>query len=82
MCKEVTPDTGISKKAMATLNHIVADKFETIMNEARSLVVNNHKGTITSKEIETACKLLIWGELGVGAISAGRKAISKYSGSE
>merc|ERR1711976_898186 len=81
VCKEVCPDSGISKKAMKTLNHIVADKFEQIMNEARSLNLNNKKGTITSKEVETACRLLIRGDLGTNAVHAGRKAISKYSDS-
>ena len=64
MCKEVCPDSGVSKKAMTTLNQIVADKFEAIMLEARGLIVTNKKGTLTSKEVETACKLLVKGELG------------------
>ena len=39
VCKEVTPDTGISKKAMTTLNQIIADKFEAIMTESRGLII-------------------------------------------
>ncbi len=68
MCKEVCPDSGISKKAMVTLNQIIADKFESIMNESRGLVINTKKSTITSKEVETACRLLISGELGNNAV--------------
>ena len=64
VCKEVCPETGISKKAMSTMNHIIADKFEEIMSESRGLIVNTKKGTITSKEVETACRLLIKGDLG------------------
>ncbi len=64
VCKEVCPDSGVSKKAMTTLNQMMADKFETLMNEARGLVINQKKGTLTSKEIETACRLMIKGELG------------------
>ena len=82
VCKEVCPDSGISKKAMNTLNHIISDKFEQIMRESRDLVVNTKKGTITSKEIETACRLLIRGELGNNAVAAGRKALTKFSANE
>ena len=64
---------------MNTLNHMIADKFEQIMAESRGLIVNTKKGTLTSKEIEIACKLLIPGELGQGAIDAGRKALTKFS---
>ena len=53
---------------MVTLNQIIADKFEAIMNESRGLVINTKKSTITSKEVETACRLLISGELGNNSV--------------
>ena len=80
--KEALPEGALSKKAMLTLNNAIADKFEDIMNEARSLIINNKKGTITSKEIETACKLLIPGELGQHAVQTGRKALKKFAQNE
>ena len=80
--KEALPEGALSKKAMLTLNNAIADKFEDIMNEARSLIINNKKGTITSKEIETACKLLIPGELGQHAAHADRKALKKFAQNE
>ena len=49
------------------------------MAESRGLIVNTKKGTLTSKEIEIACKLLITGELGQNAIEIGRKALTKFS---
>lgn len=80
--KEMAPDSGISKKAMTTLNQIISDKFESIMNESRGLIINNKKGTLTSKEVETACRLLIKGELGSNSVAAGRRAIARYSEKE
>ena len=77
--KQVAPDSAITKKAMVTLNHLIADKFEQIMAESRGLIVNMKKGTLTSKEVETACKLLIPGELGQNAIQQGRQALTKFS---
>lgn len=61
--KEVAPDSQLSRKAMITLNHMVSDKFEEIMREARELIICHKKGTITSKEVEAATKLLLRGEL-------------------
>ena len=46
------------------LNQAIADKFEQIMKQCVELTVNTKKSTISSKEIETSCKLLIPGELG------------------
>ena len=67
--KEAAPEMGISQKAMHAMNTMVADKFDRIMSEGRMLVINGKKQTLSSKDVETACKLLIPGELGKGAIS-------------
>ena len=63
---------------MKALNSICADKFNEIMREARNLVVNTKKMTLSSKEIETAVKLTITGELGQNAVSEGRHALRTH----
>ena len=63
---------GISQKAMQTMNSIVADTFDNIMSEGRMLVINGKKSTLSSKDVETAVKLLIPGELGKGSVTEGR----------
>ena len=75
--KEAAPEMGISQKAMHAMNTMVADKFDRIMSEGRMLVINGKKQTLSSKDVETACKLLIPGELGKGAISQGRQALKE-----
>ena len=40
------------------------------------------KNTLTSKECESAVKLLIPGELGKMSVGEGRKALKKFSGLE
>ena len=75
--KEAAPEMGISTKAMHALNSMVADKFDTIMSEGRMLVINGKKSTLSSKDCETACRLLIPGELGKGAIQHGRQALKE-----
>ena len=75
--KEAAPEMGISQKAMHSMNNMVADKFDSIMAEGRMLVINGKNSTLSSKDVETACKLVIPGELGKGAITQGRQALKE-----
>ncbi|KAI5480523.1 DNA mismatch repair protein MSH2 [Pseudohyphozyma bogoriensis] len=69
--KQVHPDTGISNKAMLILNSFVNDIFERIAGEASKLASYNKKATISSREIQTAVRLILPGELSKHAISEG-----------
>eukprot|EP01104_Vermistella_antarctica_P016895 TRINITY_DN5865_c0_g1_i1.p1 TRINITY_DN5865_c0_g1~~TRINITY_DN5865_c0_g1_i1.p1 ORF type:complete len:134 (+),score=60.78 TRINITY_DN5865_c0_g1_i1:23-403(+) len=80
--KEVHPDTGISSKAMSIMNSFVGDIFERIAGEAGRLARYNKKNTITSREIQTAVRLLLPGELAKHAVSEGTKAVTKYNNKE
>merc|ERR1712202_117189 len=80
--KQVHPDTGISSKAMSILNSFVNDIFERIATEASRLAKYNDKATISSREIQTAVRLLLPGELAKHAVSEGTKAVTKYTSSK
>ncbi|KAH8925331.1 histone H2B [Atractiella rhizophila] len=75
--KQVHPDTGISNKGMMILNSFVNDIFEP--SEASKLASYNKKSTISSREIQTAVRLILPGELSKHAISEGTKSVTKYS---
>jgi len=77
--KQVHPDTGISNKAMAILNSFVNDIFERIATEASKLASYSKKSTISSREIQTAVRLILPGELAKHAISEGTKSVTKFS---
>ena len=77
--KQVHPETGISKKSMSILNSFVNDIFEKIANESSRLVRYNKKHTLSSREVQTAVRLLLPGELAKHAVSEGTKAVTKYS---
>ncbi|ODM74451.1 putative histone H2B 3, partial [Orchesella cincta] len=77
--KQVHPDTGVSSKAMSIMNSFVNDIFERIAAEASRLAHYN-KRTITSREIQTAVRLLLPGEL--ENRSEGTKAVTKYTSSK
>ncbi|CAK8680610.1 unnamed protein product [Clavelina lepadiformis] len=67
--KQVHPDTGISSKAMSIMNSFVNDIFERIASEASRLAHYNKRSTISSREIQTAVRLLLPGELAKHAVS-------------
>jgi len=77
--KQVHPDTGVSKKAMNIMNSFINDIFEKIALESSKLVRYNQKRTLSSREIQTAVKLILPGELAKHAISEGTKAVTKFT---
>ena len=77
--KQVHPDTGISKKGMSIMNSFINDIFERIAGEAGKLATYNKKATLSSREIQTAVRLMLPGELAKHAVSEGTKAVTKFS---
>merc|ERR1712188_346258 len=75
--KQVHPDTGISSKSMSIMNDI----FEKIASEASRLTRYTKKGTLSSREIQTAVRLILPGELAKHAVSEGTKAVTKFTSS-
>ena len=63
------------------MNSFVNDIFERIAGGASRLAHYNKRSTITSKEIQTAVRLLLPGELAKHAVSEGTKAVTKYTSS-
>ena len=77
--KQVHPETGISKRSMSIMNSFIYDIFEKIASESSKLVRYNKKHTLSSREVQTAVRLLLPGELAKHAVSEGTKAVTKYS---
>ena len=77
--KQVHPDTGISKKSMGVMNSFINDIFDRIAQEAVKLVRYNKKKTLSSREVQTAVRLMLPGELSKHAVSEGTKAVTKYT---
>ena len=77
--KQVHPDTIISAPALEVMNDYVNDIFNRIMDEAVRLMEINKRGTLTSREIQTAVRLILPGELAKHAVSEGTKAVTKFN---
>ncbi|KAJ4136684.1 histone H2B, partial [Fusarium falciforme] len=72
--KQTHPDTGISQKSMSILNSFINDIFERIATEASKLAAYNKKSTISAREIQTAVRLILPGELAKHAVSEGTES--------
>ena len=77
--KQVHPKVGISKRSVSILNSLVNDTFERIASEAGRLVRYNNKGVLGSREVQTAIRLVLPGELAKHAVSEGTKAVTKFT---
>ena len=77
--KQVHPKIGLSKKSMSIMNSLVTDAFEKIATEAAKLMKVTKKQTMTSREIQSALRLVFPGELAKHAVSEGTKAVTKFS---
>ena len=77
--KQVHPDTGISKRGMSIMNSFINDIFERIASEAGKLARYNKKSTLSSREVQTAIRLILPGELAKHAVSEGTKAVTKFT---
>uniref|UniRef100_UPI00398F6063 histone H2B 1/2-like n=1 Tax=Pristiophorus japonicus TaxID=55135 RepID=UPI00398F6063 len=80
--KQVHPDIGISAAALGIMNSVVNDIFERIAGEVFHLAQYNKRHTISCREIQTAVRLLLPGELVKHAMSEGTKAVTKYTSSK
>jgi len=77
--KQVHPTIGISKRSVSIMNSLVNDTFEKVASEAGRLVRYNNKGVLGSREVQTAIRLVLPGELAKHAVSEGTKAVTKFS---
>ena len=71
-------DCSMSQKAMSIMDSFANDLFERIADEAVKLLRLTGKKTLTAREIQTAAKLVLPGELGAHAIQDGRVSFNLY----
>ena len=80
--KQGHQDTGITTKAMGITNSFVSDIFERMAMKAYRLTKYGKKSTMSSREIQTAVRLLLPGEVAKHAVSEDTKAVTKYTSSK
>jgi histone H2B len=76
--KQVHPDHGITRKSMAIMNSFVEDIYERILSTAAELARKDQRHTLTTREIQSAVRLVLPGELATHAVSEGLKAYNRF----
>lgn len=69
----------ITTKGVAVVNSFATDVFERLATEASQLNKYSGAKTLSSKAVMAAVRLQLPKELAEGALSAGAKAVGKYS---
>lgn len=77
--KQVHPEKGISKKSISILNSFITDIFDRTLVEAGKLARYSKRSTVSSREIQSAIRLVLPGELAKHAVSEGTKAVTKFT---
>ena len=77
--KQVHPDMGMSTKAMLVMSSFVHDLFDRLAGEAGRLMHMGKAQTVSSRDIQTAVRLCLPGELAKHAVSEGTKSVTKYT---
>ena len=67
--------------SVTILNSFISDIFDRLATEAGKLARYTKKSTLSSREIQTAVRLIPPGELAKHAVSEGTKAVTKYTSS-
>ncbi|XP_004685968.1 PREDICTED: histone H2B-like [Condylura cristata] len=77
--KKIHEDLSLSQEALSVLDSFVKVMFERIVQEASHLVRSNQRATLTSREIQTAVRLLLPGDIGKHAVNVATKAVIRYT---
>lgn len=76
--KQVHPDAVIAQMACQIVADVIRELFLKLVNEAAFLTSEfSRKKTLTSREIQSAVRLVLVGELTKHAVSEGTKAVTK-----
>jgi len=76
--KQVHPECAISKRSMEIIDNMMTHMFDIIATESSKLVSKGKTKTLSSRDVQTAVKLILPGELSKHAVSEGTKAVTKY----
>jgi len=77
--QQVHPGLGMSKKTVSILDSMVVDVYSRLLAESRRLLAASKKKTLTSRDVQTAVRLCLPGELSKHAVSEGQKAVNMSS---
>jgi histone H2B len=78
--RQIQKDVGFSGKGIKVVNSFVQDMLDRIAVEAAALTRVNKTKTMSSREIQTAVRLVLPSELAKHAMAEGTKCVAKFAG--
>ncbi len=79
--KQVHPELGIRGEAMVEMDNFVKALIHKIMDVVNLLTAQSHRQTVSSREVQTAVRMVLPGELARHGVAEGTKAVTKYNSS-
>ncbi|KAH0471823.1 MAG: hypothetical protein KVP17_002473 [Porospora cf. gigantea B] len=79
LIKQEIGSMKVSNKSLEVFTSFVMDTFRRLVGEASELAKHGKKDTIQQRDVLTACKLTIGGELGRHAMMETQNALGKFS---
>lgn len=76
--KQVHPDTGMNQAAKEMVNDFVLHMVHRFSCTVHSLLHLTHSQTVSARDIQSAVRMIIPGELAKHAVMEGTKAVTKY----
>lgn len=79
--KQVHPDTSITSQASSIVEELLHHITSRVIDVIRIIKIHDpsHTKTYTSRDIQTAIRIVFTGELGNHAVSEGTKAVTSYN---
>jgi len=77
--KQVHPDGGINKNALSQINSLLNVWCDKLASKAVTLMHHHKQKTVSSRDIQSAVRLLLPGELAKHAVSEGTKAVTRFT---
>lgn len=81
VCKSVAPEFSISKNALHTFNTIVLSTAQTLSKESKELYLKAKKSTLSSRDVQSAVRLVFPPEMTTRAVSYATIAVTKFTSS-
>ncbi len=77
--KQVHPDSGMSGDGLSEMNNLVRIFLKKIVDGMNLLFIASKAKTVSARDVQSAVRLVLPGELAKHAVSEGVKAVTKYN---
>jgi len=83
LLKQIHPDNGLSGDGLSEVNNIVRIVLKKVLDALNKLLISSRgQKTISSRDIQSACRLVLPGELSKNGVTQANKAVTRFNSVE